>query len=152
MSGLDDLLKGALGGQGGALGSVPEGLTGGKGSGASSTVMTTLLPMIVGLLMSGGLKSILGKINAAGLTSETDSWVEKGPNHTVTGDQLQKALGSGPIADIAGKLGITHDQAANALAQVLPHVVDHVTPDGSVPAESQLEDVLGQLTAALEGH
>ena len=46
------------------------------------------------------------------LSSEADSWVGKGANEPISADQLKKALGDGPIADIAQKLWrLADDQA-----------------------------------------
>jgi uncharacterized protein YidB (DUF937 family) len=35
---------------------------------------------------------------------------------------------------VASKLGVSPDVASGVVAQLLPHVVDHLTPGGQVPA------------------
>jgi uncharacterized protein YidB (DUF937 family) len=46
---------------------------------------------------------------------------------------MQKAFGEQTLNDLAAKSGLTPDQLAAKLAQVLPHAVDALTPDGVVP-------------------
>ena len=52
------------------------------------------------------------------------------------------------LAKIAGELGVSEDDAAAAVAKVLPEVVDKVSPDGQLPPEDELDSALGQLGAA----
>lgn len=89
--GLEDLLGSVLGGksggQGGALGDAPGG-GGGRGGG---NLLGTLAPVIMGMLARGGLQKILAGFQKQGLTSQADSWVSKGPNEPVTGDQVRQA-------------------------------------------------------------
>jgi len=54
-------------------------------------------------------------------------------------------LGSDELTKIAGQLGISESDAATALAQVLPAVVDNVSPDGQLPPDNELDKALGQL-------
>ena len=143
-SGLGDLLGGLLGGSGGgALGGVL-----GKLAGGGSPMIRLLMPALMGLLASGGLESILSRLKASGLGSQADSWIGTGPNQAVTGEQLRDALGVEQISEIAQKLGVSPGDAAHALAEVLPQLVDHVTPDGKVPAEHDLAGALDQLRQA----
>jgi uncharacterized protein YidB (DUF937 family) len=50
-------------------------------------------------------------------------------------------LGSDMIASIAAQLGMSHGDTASQLSQLLPEVVNHVTPDGRVPADNGLGDI-----------
>ena len=54
-------------------------------------------------------------------------------------------LGSPRLAGIAGKLGVSPDEAAGALAQVLPAVVDTVSPEGELPDQGELDSALARL-------
>jgi uncharacterized protein YidB (DUF937 family) len=69
------------------------------------------------------------------------SWVGTGANQPVTGDQLGQALQSGGMGSLmqeaARKLGVDPNALLGQLSQVLPHAVDHLTPDGQVPAAGQ---------------
>ena len=65
-----------------------------------------LLEAAMGLLnnpQSGGLNGLLDKFKASGLGDQAASWVGKGENAAVSGDQIQNALGGDFISQIASK-------------------------------------------------
>jgi len=148
MAGLDDLLGGLLGGGkgeggggGGGLSDILGGLTGGPTSStaAGGNIGAMLVPLLAGLIASGGLSKLLGSLKANGLSSQADSWTGTGANEPIDAAQVRAALGEEELTRIAGKLGVGNDEAAAAVAQVLPQVVDHVTPGGEVPADADLK-------------
>jgi uncharacterized protein YidB (DUF937 family) len=84
------------------------------------------------------------------------SWIASGANLPISAEQIQTVLSSGMLADFAAKLGVDPQVAAGTLAQVLPQVIDHLTPDGQLPAGGQaglgglgglggIADMLGKL-------
>lgn len=151
MSQLDDLLGGLLGGKGG-LGGALSGLTGGQ-SGASAGgggggMVAALAPMLGGLLAGGGLNKILSGFRAQGLSSQADSWVGTGPNQAVTPGQVKQVIGEPEIAQVAERLGVSHDEAAQAIAEVLPQVVDRVSPEGQLPPQQDLDQAFDRLASA----
>jgi uncharacterized protein YidB (DUF937 family) len=119
VSGLDDTLGGLIGGKGGSggLDDVLGGLLGGRrgGGGGGSSAMGALLPVLAGLLASGGLSKILGSLKANGLGAPADSWVGTGANDRVTGSQVEQAVGKEQMAEIARQLGVPESQAAEAV-------------------------------------
>ena len=68
--------------------------------------------------------------------AQADSWVSTGPNMNISADQVQQALGSGALGDIAAKLGISSDQAGSTMSQMLPELINQLTPQGEVTEES----------------
>jgi uncharacterized protein YidB (DUF937 family) len=56
------------------------------------------------------------------------------------------AGGSGKLQDIAEQLGIDHADAAGGLAELLPQVVNHLTPNGVVQ-----DDLVQQGLSLLKG-
>jgi uncharacterized protein YidB (DUF937 family) len=157
MSQLDDLLGGLLGGQGGGggglediLGKLTGGQTGGgQQSGAGGAgMLAMLLPLVAGFLKSGGLNKILSGLQQQGLGSQAESWVGTGQNDAISGADLEQAIGQEEIAAIAQQLGISESQAADAVAEVLPRVVDQVSPQGELPAESDLDDLFARIAGA----
>ncbi len=99
----------------------------------------------------GGLSGLLQQFESNGLGSAVQSWVGNGANQSVSGDDIQQALGSDVVQQLAGKLGIDPAQAASGLSQVLPHLVDHLTPNGQVPEGDMLSEGLGALRSKLFG-
>ncbi len=161
MAGLDDLLGGLLGGGGdeagggggGGLSDILGGLTGGPTSStaAGGNLGAMLLPLLAGLIANGGLSKLLGAFKANGLSSQADSWTGTGPNEGISADQVRAALGDDELTRIAGQLGVGNDEAAAAVAQVLPQVVDHVTPGGEVPADDDLKASFDRLVQSAGG-
>ena len=82
----------------------------------------------------GGISGIVSQLQSQGLGDTVKSWVGTGPNAPVSGDALHQALGSETVAKMAAKFGMTPDDLAAKLAQVLPQAVDHATPNGEVPS------------------
>ena len=110
-----------------------------------------LLPVAVGLVAGGGLQKgeqkVIGQFESHGLAGAAGSSVGRGENQSVTPDQVQQALRHDAVAQVTRQTGLTHEEAATAIAQVLPAVVDHVTPDRTVGAE---HEVAGALDAPAE--
>ena len=112
----------------GLLGSV---LRGGGTQGQSPLVQVALQL----IQQNGGLPGIISKFEHGGMADQVGSWVSAGENMPITGGQLQEILGSGTIGQIAQQLGLSHGDASSGLAQVLPQIIDHLTPTGQVPAD-----------------
>jgi uncharacterized protein YidB (DUF937 family) len=83
---------------------------------------------------TGGLQGLVEKFKSAGLGHIADGWVSKGPNPPVNSDQLQQVFSSDQLRGFAQKLGIDPDVATKHLSDMLPEVVDKLTPDGKLPA------------------
>ena len=65
-------------------------------------------------------------------------WVSTGPNPPISSDQIHQVLGSDQVKALAAKAGINPDTAGAAIAQILPGLVDKLTPNGSVPDHSNV--------------
>jgi uncharacterized protein YidB (DUF937 family) len=148
---LGGLLGGSAGGGGGDLGSIlgqlagARSTSGGGGGGLNPALLMTLLPVVLGFLKGGGLEKILGGMKAQGLTAQADSWVGKGHNEPVTGAQVREAVGSGEVARIAQEAGVSEDEAAEGMAQLLPKLVDGASPDGQLESKDSIDGAFDQL-------
>jgi uncharacterized protein YidB (DUF937 family) len=108
-------------GSGGGLGGLLGGLLGGSGAGGA-----------------GGLGDLLSQFQRAGFGDQAQSWVGRGQNLPLPPDAIEKVLGQGGLSEIARRAGVSDDEASRGLSQLLPEVIDHVTPEGKVPSESAL--------------
>ena len=110
--GLGDLLKGGLGGilAGGAAGSV----------------------------ISGGLGDLLKQFQQNGQGDTANSWVSSGPNKPIGADDLAKALGADQINTLTSQTGLSRQELLAGLAEHLPQAVNHLTPDGRLPTDSEV--------------
>ena len=108
-----------------------------------------LMSTVVGLLGGqGGLQNLIGQFTSKGLGDVVGSWVSTGKNLPVSGDQLQNVLGKDTIGNLASKLGMDSGALTSQLKNLLPDVVDKLTPNGKVPEGdimSQATDLLGGL-------
>lgn len=95
----------------------------------------------------GGLQGLIDQFHQSGLSAQVSSWLGNGANLPISTEQLQSVLSSSQIGALAEKLGISPDQAASHLASVLPHLIDHATPDGQPGSP----DLLGEGLALLKG-
>jgi uncharacterized protein YidB (DUF937 family) len=126
------------------LGGMFGGLLGGKGG--SGNLIASLLQMFQGGGgQGGGLGALLDQFRNSGLGDKADSWVSKGENKALVGDEVEQALGRDKVAQVAQQAGVSPDEAKNELATQLPQVVDKLTPDGQVPAAGSLQDLLGKV-------
>jgi uncharacterized protein YidB (DUF937 family) len=105
-----------------------DGIIGGFVGGEMATVVNGLIAK------HGGLGGLVSSFEQNGLGATVKSWVGTGPNATISGDELHRVLGADVLQPLAAKLGISSQDLAQKLAQVLPGVVDKLTPDGVVPS------------------
>jgi uncharacterized protein YidB (DUF937 family) len=104
-----------------------DGVIGGLVGGGLASVVNGLIAD------QGGLSGLVSKFERGGLGEIAQTWVGRGPNAAVSGDQVQSVLGSDLIQQLAAKTGLSPQDLAQRLAQVLPGVVDTLTPDGVIP-------------------
>ena len=92
-----------------------------------------------------GLTGLLEKFDQGGLGQVVQSWVGKGSNQALSGEQAKQILGADAITGIAKDLGTSEDQASSKVAKVLPQLVDKLTRDGEVPDQETLANRLEAL-------
>ena len=100
----------------------------------------------------GGLRGLVEKFNEAGLGEVVGSWIAKGDNLPVSADQLKEVLGSDLLGKLAGQLGVDPAQASGQLADLLPGLVDQLTPQGVAPENGlgNAGDLMGMLGGLLQ--
>ena len=134
---IGDVLGSALGGgnrRQDPLGSVLGGLAGGNQAQSGNLLLQLAL-----LQQNGGLEGVLGRFRQGGLGQQADSWVGTGQNMNISPDQLQQIFGSSTMRDLASQLGMPEEQAGSTMAQVLPELINQLTPQGQVPANGDEE-------------
>jgi uncharacterized protein YidB (DUF937 family) len=112
---------------------------GGAGSPASKGSQPSSDEGAGGLL--GGLGGLLDKLQKGGLGGAANSWVGPGQNQPVTPGQLGPALGPNIIKALAQRSGLSEEELTRQLSQVLPGLVDKLTPNGRVPTLAELSDM-----------
>lgn len=141
---LDGLLKDAIGNAiGNALGggnAAPAPPAGAAPAGGVQGLQLAQLALQF-LQQIGGLQGLMNLFNKAGLADHVKSWISTGPNQPVSPSQLAQALGPDTLSQLGAQVGLDPAQVSAGLAQVLPSVVDGLTPTGQIPDNQQ--DLLG---------
>lgn len=124
------------------------------GSQLGGTNQGGMMEQVLGLInnpQTGGLGGLIDKFNNQGLGDAISSWISTGENQPVSGEQITNTLGTDTIQKIAEKLGIPDTEVSRNLAALIPQVIDRLTPEGTVPEGSLLEQGLGILKQKFPG-
>ena len=136
----------------GLLDSILGSVMGGASGQGQSSGQTALINAVIQMVSSkgggaDGLAGLVQSLTQGGLGNVASSWVGKGQNLPVSADQISGALGGssggGLLAKLAQQAGLSHGDTASGLSQILPGLVDKLTPDGHVPPQDSLEKMLG---------
>ena len=120
-------LPGSGGGMSGGLGDVLKGGLGGLLAGGAA-----------GSVLSGGLGDLLNQFQQKGHGDAANSWVSNGPNKQIAPGDLANALGADQIESLSAQSGLSRDELLSGLSKYLPDVVNHLTPDGRLPNDSEV--------------
>jgi uncharacterized protein YidB (DUF937 family) len=115
-------------------------LFGGGGKGGSATKGAQPAPDEGGGLL-GGLGGLLDKLQKGGLGNVVNSWVGPGQNQPVSPNQLGPVLGPDIIKTLAQRSGLSEEELTRQLSQVLPGLVDKLTPNGRLPTLAELSQL-----------
>jgi uncharacterized protein YidB (DUF937 family) len=110
----------------------------------SAAGMGELHPGALGAVMEyinspqvGGVSGLQKMFQEKGLGGLVSSWVGSGQNLPISADQLQSVLHCDALNQAAAKFGIDPSQLTSMMSQLLPHVVDKMTPNGQAAAAAQ---------------
>ena len=121
--------------------------------GGSGGEHSALLNEVLGLLSGGGagtgLQGLIQSFKDKGLGDIMSSWIGTGQNTPINAEQLKHGLGSDVIGQLAAKVGIPVDVATSKLTQILPGLIDKLTPEGKVPESGLLQQGLSFLRSNL---
>jgi uncharacterized protein YidB (DUF937 family) len=109
---------GAQGGLGGLIGNMGSGGLGG--------------------LLGGGLGELVESFKKSGHGETVDSWVGGGPNKQIAPQQLEQAIGPDVLATLSQQTGLSREELLSRLSTTLPDAVDKYTPEGRLPAPTDL--------------
>ena len=134
----------------GLLGQVMGGMMGGSqqspmGAQAQNPLLQIALQM---LQQNGGLSGVLSKMQQAGYGQQGQSWIGTGQNMPIDPGALSQIFGQGQLGRVAQQLGVSQEEASGGLAQMLPQVMDQMTPQGQIPDNHS--DLVNQALAILQ--
>lgn len=168
MGGMGGGLGGPVGGMGGlggglggaALGSILGGMLGGgmrrgpmgvpaRGRMNHTALLVMLLPLAMRWVQrNGGMNAVLDRFRQKGMARQAQSWVGTGANEGIDEQSVQQVVGQAELAGMAQRLGVPQEQVAQAFAEIMPEMVDKLSPQGQVPGEA--DEVLDESAQVLE--
>ena len=142
---LGSVLAGALRGR-----KASAGVPGGQHSNANPTaLLVMLLPLAMRWVQNnGGINAVLERFRQKGLGAQAQSWTSRGANQPIDEQSVQQVVGQDELRQMAQRLGVPEQQVAQALAEIMPQMVDHISPEGQVPPHA--DAALDESTRALE--
>lgn len=115
-----------------------------------------LIKNLLGRFTGGGgqanLQGLVSQLEQNGLGDQVHSWLQQGPNQPVTGAQIQQALGTSTLDQLASESNLAPETAAEDLAQVLPEIMNQASPKGALPEsmpQLNIDDLVKQLMGGL---
>ncbi len=129
------------------------GMLGGGQQAAQGTqgrLLQAALSLLADTGQGGGLQGLHQRFQEAGLDHLIGSWIGTGENLPISPEQIRQVMGDGQLEQVSEETGMTENETAAHLSDMLPGLVDRITPNGSVP-EGGLGDV-GTLMAKVLGH
>ena len=122
-------------------------LGGGEQGGGNNAAMINAMAGMLG--QQGGIEGLVQQFANSGLGEQAQSWVGTGQNLPVSPDQIQNVLGGDMLTNLASQVGIPPEMASTVVSQVLPMLIDQLTPGGNVPQGDALQSGLGALLGGL---
>jgi uncharacterized protein YidB (DUF937 family) len=130
------------------MGLLDEIVKGVAGKFLSAGGQNPLMDIVLGLIsnpQTGGLQGLIQTFKEKGLGDAMSSWISTGENLPVSGEQIQHALGGNLIRQIAEQLGSSKSEVSGSLSNLLPQIIDKLTPNGTLPDSDSLQQGLSSL-------
>jgi len=113
------------------------------GEGADKVGLTQVVSHLV--QKHGGISGLIERFKAVGLGEKAQSWLSNEANQHVTGPEVEEALDADALDDAAETLGTDRAGAASRIADVLPKVIDMLSPSGKAPSDAKVSETLSGL-------
>lgn len=108
---------------------VIEAILGGLVGGAAASLLNDYFKK------HGGVSGVVAEFEQTGFGQHVKSWVSTQPNLPVSSEQIEKAVGSARVKEMAAATGLAYDKILELLAKHVPTVVDKATPEGKLPPQ-----------------
>ena len=128
------------------------------GGAALNDLKGTPLDKILNHLMGGqqgasGLEALVEKLRSGGLADRVESWISTDANRPVAPQELEQALSTEEADRLASNTGMERPGLLALLSQMLPRLVDGMTPQGRLPTQGEMpEGGIGAMLRQILGH
>ena len=161
--GLDDIIGGltgdkqrggmssGTGGLGDILGSVLGGQTTRGGFGGKGMLIAALMPMVLSWIKrNGGLSGALSKITGMGYEKQARSWLSTNElNDNLDPNDINRLFDDSEIQQVAAHTGANEIEVRQGLAELLPEVMNQLTPNGNLDNEPEANEEIDQIISQL---
>ena len=161
--GLDDIIGGltgdkqrggmssGTGGLGDILGSVLGGQTTRGGFGGKGMLIAALMPMVLSWIKrNGGLSGALSKITGMGYEKQARSWLSTHElNDNLDPNDINQLFDDSEIQQVAAYTGANEIEVRQGLAELLPEVMNQLTPNGNLDNEPEANEEIDQIISQL---
>lgn len=147
---LGSLLGSVLGQGGMARGGLPQQ----SGGFNKSTLLLALLPVVLAYIQkNGGLSGVLGKFSNNGMGNKAQSWVNiDTDNDGIDAGDIQRLFGEQEIQAACAQTGASESEVCQGIAELLPKVVNDLTPQGDLSTEQEANDEIAQILAQMNAN
>ena len=144
---LGSVLAGMMRNRGGAR---PMGVPGGsRPYGNQTALLVMLLPLAMRWVQkNGGMNAVLDKFRQKGMQRQAQSWMSTGENQPIDEQSVEQVVGQQELREMAQRLGVPEQEVAQAFAEIMPEMVDKLTPEGQLPQEA--DEVIEESRQTLE--
>lgn len=119
------------------------------GSGNQNPLMQAAISLLGQNSSVGGLAGLIQAFQKNGMGEIVNSWVGTGKNLPISPAQVQQGLGGDLLKQLAAQAGLSSEAASGQLANLLPGLIDKLTPDGKLPDTNLMEQGLNLLRGKL---
>ena len=142
-------MGGGLGGA--AIGSILAGMLGrrgGRGFGRGA-LLALLLPYAMQWVeRNGGVRAVLKRFRDKGYGQQAGSWVAPGDNQEIDEHAIDEVVGPNELSRMSQQLGVAPEEVRQGFVEILPEMVNQLTPEGEVPPEA--DEVLHESIPLIE--
>lgn len=144
---LGSVLGSVLGQGGMARGGLPQQ----SGGFNKSTLLLALLPVVLAYIQkNGGLSGVLSKFSNNGMGNQAQSWVNiDADNDGIDAGDIQRLFGEQEIQAACAQTGASESEVCQGIAELLPKVVNDLTPQGDLSTEQEANDEIAQILAQM---
>jgi uncharacterized protein YidB (DUF937 family) len=87
------------------------------------------------LFGSNQMQGVLSKLRSNGMGKQVQSWIGKGHNQPISGSDVHRCVDPAMLQQCAQQVGMSPKELLGLVAQALPEMVDHATPDAKMPSQ-----------------
>ncbi|MFC1668763.1 YidB family protein [Spirochaetota bacterium] len=87
---------------------------------------------VTGIFKNMGMRGFIDSFRDNGLENVVKSWIRKGDNIPISSDQVKDVFGEDELEKISQKSGLPVDNVTDYLRDMLPDMINKVTPNGKI--------------------